>query len=136
MELVKKICSKAEFESILNKENVLCQFVSFLDAFNEHNFIYMVKKGKSYLPEVCEGYITYNESKLLSRDEIEKKKKEEFLREPFNDEVLYEVDTYPMFEDCIEYPIREVAFLTEDEMLKELVKLDNNSILNTFINKA
>lgn len=58
------------------------------------------------------------------------------MREPFNDEVLYEVDTYPMFEDCIEYPIREVAFLTEDEMLKELVKLDNNSILNTFINKA
>ena len=55
MELVKKTCSKAEFESILNKGNVLCQFVSFLDAFNEHNFIYMVKKGGSYLPEVCEG---------------------------------------------------------------------------------
>ena len=41
MELVKKICSKVEFESILNKKNVLCQSVSFLDAFNEHNFIYI-----------------------------------------------------------------------------------------------
>lgn len=41
-----------------------------------------------------------------------------------------------MFNDCIAYPIQDVAFLTEDEMLKELVKLDNNSILNTFINKA
>ena len=84
MELVKKICSKAEFESILNKGNVLCQFVSFLDAFNEHNFIYMVKRVS-----------------LI----------------------------------CLKF-VREVAFLTEDEMLKELVKLDNNSILNTFINKA
>ena len=119
MELIKKICSKVEFESILNKKNVLCQFVSFLDAFNEHNFIYMVKKGASYSPEICEGYITYNESRSLSRDEIERKKKEEFLLEPFNDDVLYEVDTYPMFGDYIQYPISNVALLTEDEMLKK-----------------
>ena len=67
MELVKKICSKAEFESILNKGNVLCQFVSFLDAFNEHNFIYMVKKGKSYLPEVCEGGSIFNRRRDVKR---------------------------------------------------------------------
>ena len=96
----------------------------------------IIKKGNNYYYSICEGYISYNEARCLTREKIEEMKKMDFLIEPFGDGVLYEIDTYPISNSSIEYPIADVEFLTEEDVLKDIINLENNSLLNILLKEA
>ena len=136
MEMLKQISTQKELESLINKKNKVSSYIKFTDSFGDINYINIIKRGLKYYYSVCEGYISYNNSKSLNREEIERKKKFEFLLEPFSDGVLYEIDTYPINNKSIRYPVVDIEFLTEDDIIKEIIEYENDSILNMMFKEA
>lgn len=131
--MLKVIDSHKELELLLKKKNKVSAYMKFTDSYGDINYINVIKKGAKYYSSICEGYISYNESKCLNREDINKLKRTDFLLEPFEDGVLYEIDTYPISNRDICYPIINIEFLTEKEVLREIINIENNSILNMFL---
>lgn len=129
-----KLETKEDLVKILKEKGIDMQFISFIDKDNKHDFVYMVNYGDFYGEDACDSYIAYNEKKTLSKEEILEAKEEQGFFEPFNDGVLYEVMAYPVFRDFVQYPITNVKFLTEEELIKELVKLKRKSFYNSLMN--
>ena len=134
--MLKKINSRKELESLLTRKSKISNYIKFIDSLGDVNYINIIKKGSKYYSSICEGYISYNEARCLTREKIEEMKKTDFLIEPFGDGVLYEIDTYPISNSSIEYPIVDVEFLTEEDVLKDIINLENNSLLNILLKEA
>ena len=134
--MLKTICSQKDFECLVKKCNYVSTYMKFKDSFGDINYINVIKKGNKIFSSICEGYLSYNESKTLNRAEINRLKNDELLIELFNDGVLYEVDTYPINNNEIPYPIRDVEFLSKSEVLFEILDTENDSILNLFLKEA
>lgn len=132
--MIKKIECKEDLQKILIDKKIDRQFISFIDKDNKQDFVYMVRYEKDWYGEdVCSSYISYNKDKTLSRKEIDSMKKEMGLYEPFNDGILYEVDAYPIYQDFVKYPITNVEFIDEEELVKRLVKLNQRSFYDSLI---
>ena len=128
------INNKNDLVKILKENNVDYQYISFINAKNQQDFVYMVKYDKDFYGEdVVGGYISYNKDKTWTREEIEESKIEMCLHEPFNDGVLYEIDVYPIYKDFVEYPITNVEFLNEEELLIKLIHIQNKSFYDNLI---
>lgn len=128
------INNKNDLVKILKENNVDYQYISFINAKNQQDFVYMVKYDKDFYGEdVVGGYIAYNKDKTWTREEIEESKIEMCLHEPFNDGVLYEIDVYPIYKDFVEYPITNVEFLNEEELLIKLIHIQNKSFYDNLI---
>lgn len=134
--MLKIIYSQKELECLVKKDNKISCYMRFTDSFGDVNYINVIKKGNKIYSSLCEGYLSYNESKSLNREEINKLKSRDFLIEPFNDGVLYEIDTYPIQNADIPYPMLDIKLLSEVEVLTEMVDMDNNSILNMMLKEA
>ena len=129
-----RINNKNELVDIFKKNNIDYQFISFINANGKQDFVYMVKYDKDFYGEdVVGGYIAYNKDKTWTREEIEESKIEMCLHEPFNDGVLYEIDVYPIYKDFVEYPITNVEFIEERELLIRLIQLENKSFYDNLI---
>ena len=128
------INNKNDLVKILKENNINYQYISFINAKNQQDFVYMVKYDKDFYGEdVVGGYMSYNKDKTWTREEIEETKNEMCLYEPFNDGVLYEIDVYPIFKDFVEYPITNVEFLNEEELLIRLFQIKNRSFYDNFV---
>ena len=128
------INNKNDLVKILKENNINYQYISFINAKNQQDFVYMVKYDKDFYGEdVVGGYIAYNKDKTLPRNEVERAKDELCLHEPLNDGILYEVDVYPIFKDFVEYPITNVEFLNEEELLIRLLQIKNRSFYDNFV---
>lgn len=134
--MLETIYSQKELECFLKKENKISNYIKFTDSFGDINYINTIKKGDKTYYSLCEGYLSYNESKSLNAEEISRLKNIDFLIEPFNDGVLYEIDTYPIQNTDILYPIMNVELLSEKELLMEMVNVENNSVLNMILKEA
>lgn len=134
--MLETIYSQKELECFLKKENKISNYIKFTDSFGDINYINTIKKGDKTYYSLCEGYLSYNESKSLNAEEISRLKNIDFLIEPFNDGVLYEIDTYPIQNTDILYPIMNVELLSEKELLMEMVDVENNSVLNMILKEA
>ena len=134
--MLEMIYSQKELECFLKKENKISNYIKFTDSFGDINYINTIKKGDKTYYSLCEGYLSYNESKSLNAEEISRLKNIDFLIEPFNDGVLYEIDTYPIQNTDILYPIMNVELLSEKELLMEMVDVENNSVLNMILKEA
>lgn len=134
--MLEAIYSQKELECFLKKENKISNYIKFTDSFGDINYINTIKKGDKTYYSLCEGYLSYNESKSLNAEEISRLKNIDFLIEPFNDGVLYEIDTYPIQNTDILYPIMNVELLSEKELLMEMVDVENNSVLNMILKEA
>lgn len=134
--MLETIYSQKELECFLKKENKISNYIKFTDSFGDINYINTIKKGDKTYYSLCEGYLSYNESKSLNAEEISRLKNIDFLIEPFNDGVLYEIDTYPIQNTDILYPIMSVELLSEKELLMEMVDVENNSVLNMILKEA
>lgn len=121
VKVVKEIYNKQILELILKTRGIDHQFISFINNEGMQDYAYMVYIDKYYSQDVCGGYISYNKDKSMTRVQIDQIKKEMGFIEPFEDGVLYEVDAYPIYQDFIKFPIRNVEFITEEELCKKLV---------------
>lgn len=128
-----KIHNKNDLVSILKNNNINHQFVSFINADGDQDFVYMINYDEDlYGEDVVGGFISYNKDKRWTREEIEEFKKDMCLYEPFDDGVLYEIDVY-QYQDFVKYPITNVEFLTERQLLLRLIQLKNKSFYDNLI---
>lgn len=130
----KKINSKKELVNILRERSINYQYISFINSKGNQDYVYMVKHDDVFYSEnVVGGFISYNKDKKMSRKDIEENKKDMGLYEPFNDGVLYELDVYPIFKDFVEYPITNVEFLNEEDLLIRVCKAEIKSFYDNLI---
>lgn len=107
--------------------------MSFINADGDQDFVYMINYDEDlYGEDVVGGFISYNKDKRWTREEIEEFKKDMRLYEPFDDGVLYEIDVY-QYQDFVKYPITNVEFLTERQLLLRLIQLKNKSFYDNLI---
>lgn len=67
-----KIHNKNDLVSILKNNNINHQFVSFINADGDQDFVYMINYDEDlYGEDVVGGFISYNKDKKLTREEIE-----------------------------------------------------------------
>ena len=133
MEKFSKINNKNDLIKILNENEMDCQYISFIDVNGKQDFVYMMKHDERFYSEhIIDGYVSYNKDKIIPREEIEILKNEMWLYEPFNDGVLYELEVYPVFEDFVKYPISNIEFLSENEVLLRTIQSNKRSFYDKF----
>ena len=88
--MLKKINSRKELESLLTRKSRVSSYIKFIDSLGDVNYINIIKKGNNYYSSICEGYISYNEARCLTREKIEEMKKMDFLIEPFGSSTAFD----------------------------------------------
>lgn len=133
LEKFSKINNKNDLIKILNENEMDCQYISFIDVNGKQDFVYMMKHDEGFYSEhIIDGYVSYNKDKIIPREEIEILKNEMWLYEPFNDGVLYELEVYSVFEDFVKYPISNIEFLSENEVLLRTIQSNKRSFYDKF----
>ena len=133
LEKFSKINNKNDLIKILNENEMDCQYISFIDVNGKQDFVYMMKHDEGFYSEhIIDGYVSYNKDKKMSKTKIEISKSEMWLYEPFNDGVLYELEVYPVFEDFVKYPISNIEFLSEKEVLVRTIQSNKRSFYDSF----
>lgn len=118
-----RVESKTELTNILAKNNIDYAFIKYINRDNKEDIVYMVSfdMGKFYSENIC-CYKSYNNNKTLSQKEIEEMIDEIGCINLFNDGVLYEFDSYCIYENFVKYPIKDVELISEEEALRWMVK--------------
>lgn len=133
MEKFSKINNKNDLIKILNENEMDCQYISFIDVNGKQDFVYMMKHDEGFYSEhIIDGYVSYNKDKKMSKTKIEISKSVMWLYEPFNDGVLYELEVYPAFKDFVKYPISNIEFLSENEVLLRTIQSNKRSFYDKF----